>query len=203
MRARWRTPLLAGTALLAGLTAAGGTFALWTAQTGLAGATITAGDLDIQAVGDPVWEETSADVVGAGAHLIDPQNFLVRQGDTFDVTYHFTTHLQGDNMLGQLEVDWSDAADLPPGVTGTYSVLDATGTPLGSPTALGAELRLDDTTQQLDTDDAGRTDHFTLVISLDFADLDDRFGAGSDVQLADLGTFDVELHQVRTGVGFQ
>lgn len=200
MRARWRTPLLAGTALLAGLTAAGGTFALWHADTGPDGVQITAGDLDISDGGGAVWQETSADVADA-PHTIDPETFLVRQGDTVEVTYQLSTHLQGDNMLGQLEVGWSDPATLPTGVSGSYTVYDATGAALAPATALGTATELAD--QQLETDDAGRTDDFTLVVSLDFAGLDDRFGAGSTPQLADLGWFDVELHQVRTGVGFQ
>src|SRR5699024_2411580 len=117
MRARWRTPLLAGTALLAGLTAAGGTFALWNADAGPDGVRITAGDLDISD-GGAVWQETSPDVADA-PHTIDPETFLVRQGDTVEASYDFTTYLQGDNMLGRLEVGWSHPAELPTGVSGT------------------------------------------------------------------------------------
>ena len=201
MRARWRMPLLAGTALVAGLTAAGGTFALWTADSGRDPVTITAGDLQIEAGGEAVWTETSADVAAA-PHPIDPETFLVRQGDTIRVSYAFTTHVQGENMLGQIEVDWADAPDLPSGVTGTYTLQDAASTELAT-ADLGTAVTLDDAAHQLAADDAGRTDTYTLAIDLDFADLDDRFGADSPMQLADLGIFDVELHQVRTGVGFQ
>lgn len=199
MRARWGAPLLAGTALLVGLTAAGSTFAIWTAGTGPDAVTISAGDLDIEPAGAAVWQETSADVSGT-PRTIDPETFLVRQGDTVDVTYQVTSHLQGENMLGQLEVDWTDPADLPTGVAGTYTVFDAGGdalTPQDVP--LGTATTFPD--RQLRAGDAGRTDHFTLTISLDFTDLEDRGGAGSAPQLTDLGAFDVELHQVRTGVG--
>ena len=200
MRARWRMPLLAGTALVAGLTAAGGTFALWSAESGRDAVTITAGDLDIDA-GEAVWTETSSDVAAA-PHTIDPETFLVRQGDTIQVSYQFTTHLQGENMLGQIEVDWADAPDLPSGVSGSYTLRDASSTELAT-AALGTATALDDAAHQLAADDAGRADTYTLTIALDFAGLPDRFGADSPVQVADLGTFDVELHQVRTGVGFQ
>src|SRR5690625_4947333 len=121
MRARWGAPLLAGTALLVGLTAAGRTFAIWTAGTGPDAVTISAGDLDIEPAGAAVWQETSADVSGT-PRTIDPETFLVRQGDTVDVTYQVTTHLQGENMLGQLEVVWTDPADLPTGEIGRAHV---------------------------------------------------------------------------------
>lgn len=202
MRGRWRTPLLAGTALVAGLTAAGGTFALWTADSGPGAVTITAGDLDIEPHGEAVWTETSADVATA-PRTIDPTTFLVRQGDTVEVAYGFTTYLQGDNLVGQLEVDFSDPASLPGGVSASYTVYDAAEQPLAPPAVLGTATTFDDPSQQLAADDSGRTDSYTLVISLDFTGMADRFSAESAVQLTDLGGFDVELHQVRTGVGFQ
>jgi hypothetical protein len=42
-----------------------------------------------------------------------------------------------------------------------------------------------------------------LRVTLDFAGLSDRFGAGSAVQTADLGSFDVTLTQIRSGEGFE
>ncbi|WP_147915467.1 hypothetical protein [Ruania zhangjianzhongii] len=200
MRTRRRLPLLAGAALLAGMVAGGGTFALWNTEATTPANIITNGNLDIEA-GDIRWDETSADVASPQTDL-DPADFLVRQGDTIQVSYEFTTHLQGDNMLGQIEVDWADAPALPSGVSGSYQLNDSAGAELAT-APLGTVVRLDDAAQQLDADDAGRADTYTLTIDLDFADLDDRFGADSAAALADLGTFDVELHQVRTGEGFQ
>ena len=200
MRTRRRLPLLAGAALLAGMVAGGGTFALWNTEAATPANIITTGNLDIEA-GDLRWDETSADVASPQADL-DPETFLVRQGDTIQVSYEFTTHLQGDNMLGQIEVDWTDAPGLPSGATGSYTLWDASNAELAA-AALGTAVTLDDAAQQLDADDDGRTDSYTLTIDLDFADLPDRFGVDSPVQLADLGTFDLELHQIRTGAGFQ
>lgn len=200
MRTRRRLPLLAGAALLTGMVAGGGTFALWNTEATTPANIITTGNLDVEA-GDLRWDETSADVASPQADL-DPAQFLVRQGDTFTVTYEFTTHLQGDNMLGQIEVDWTTAPGLPSGATGSYTLRDASSAELAA-AALGTAVTLDDAGQQLDADDDGRTDSYTLTIDLDFADLPDRFGVDSPVQLADLGTFDIELHQIRTGAGFQ
>lgn len=201
MRTRWRLPALAGATVVAGLVAGGGTFALWNTSGSAPEQIITAGNLDIES-GSTTWTETSADVATA-PHTIDPATFLVRQGDTVEASYEFTTHLQGDNMLGELTVDWTDSAGLPSGVSGTYQLYDGDHTPLmASAAALGTATTLDGT-EQLDADDAGREDTFTVAITLDFADLADRFGADSAVQLADLGNFEVTLDQVRSGEGFQ
>src|SRR5699024_12275992 len=92
--------------------------------------------------GAAVWQYTSVDV-SVTPRTIDPESFLLRQGDTVDVTYQVTTHLQGETMLGQLEVDWTDPADLPSGVAGTYTVFDAGGdalTPQAVP--LGTRITL-------------------------------------------------------------
>lgn len=202
MRTRWRLPALAGATVVAGLIAGGGTFALWNNGGSTPEAIMSSGNLDIEASGDAVWTQTSDDVAAA-PHAIDPETFLVRQGDTVEASYEFTTHLQGDNMLGELEVDWQSEADLPTGVSGTYQLYDGDDTPLmSSAAALGTATTLD-AGQQLDADDAGRADTFTVTITLDFANLADRFGADSSVQLADLGSFEVTLDQVRAGEGFQ
>lgn len=201
MRTRWRLPALTGATLVAGLVAGGGTFALWSNGGSTPEQIITAGNLDIES-GSTTWTETSADVAAA-PHTIDPATFLVRQGDTVEASYEFTTHLQGDNMLGELKVDWTDPADLPSGVSGTYQLYDGADTPLmPSAAPLGTTTALDGA-QQLDADDAGREDTFTVTITLDFDGLADRFGADSTVQVADLGSFEVTLDQVRTGEGFQ
>lgn len=202
MRTRWRLPALAGVALVAGMAAGGGTFALWSADAATPAQIVNAGNLDI-AAGAVTWTETSTDVPSS-PQTIDPATFLVRQGDTVTAEFAFTTTLQGDNMLGQLSVDWTDPSALPAGVTATYQVYDASNNALlTTEPDLGAAATLNAATQQIDADDAGRTDNFTVLVSLDFSGMADRFGSGSTVQTADLGTFEVTLEQSRTGVGFQ
>lgn len=207
MSTRWRVPALAGVALLAGLATGGGTFALWTAGSAVPNVVVSSGNLDIETAGT-TWTETSADVEAA-PHTIDPNDFLVREGDTVEVRYEFTTHLQGDNMLGELSVDWDEGApSLPTNVTGTYAVYrvqggaDAALTDVTNPPTLGDTVTLDGNSQQIDAGDAGRTDTFAVVVELDFTGMPDRFDAGSTVQTADLGQLQVTLEQTRTGVGF-
>lgn len=200
MHTRRRLPILAGSALLAALLAAGGTFALWDNSGDLGDVTLTAGDLDISDIAGPMWEQTSDDVNNPG--IIDPRDFKVRQGDTFTVTYDFTTELQGDNMLGELSVDWSDPQNIPDGIDATYMLYDDGDRELlDSPADVGSSAVLSD--EHLQADNAGRSDEFSLVVSLDCDGLADRFGPESDTQTADLGTFDVDLHQIRDGEGFK
>src|SRR5699024_3552633 len=116
---------------------------------------------------------------------IDPEIFKVRDGDKFTVTYDFSTELQGDNMLGELHVDWSKQEDIPPGVTGTYMLFDGDGNELlDNDVDLGDTAILDSQDQQLPADNAGRSDDFSLTVSLDFTGLPDRFSADSPEQIA-------------------
>lgn len=199
MHTRRRLPILAGSALLAALLAAGGTFALWNNSGDVGDVTLTAGNLDISDIRGPEWEQTSDDVDNPGP--INPHDFKVRQGDTFTVTYDFTTELQGDNMLGELSVDWSDPQNIPDGIDATYMLYDDGDRELlDGPADVGTSAALSD--EHLQAGNAGRSDEFSLVVSLDFDGLADRFGPDSDAQIADLGTFDVDLHQIREGEGF-
>lgn len=189
--------MLAGAGLLVGLIAGGGTFALWNADASVDGGTITSGNLDIEWVGTAAeWRETSADVTSPQDPITNPGDFLVRQGDTVTVTRDFTTDLQGDNMLGKLSVDWSqESSSVPAGVIGDYTIYDAASQPLVTGD-LGVPPGPDGVLDQLDADDAGRTDTYTLEITLDFTGMDDRFRGGTE-QTADLGTFQFTLDQVR------
>jgi len=204
MSSRWRVPALAGAALLAGLATGGGTFAVWNTGRAVPQAVVTSGNLDIRAE-STTWTETSGDV-SAAPHTIDPEEFLVRAGDTVAVRYEFSTQLQGDNMLGQLAVDWDDGApSLAEEVSGTYvvyQVVEGTDVPLTEPLPLGQSTTPGPTAAQIDTDDAGRIDTFAIVVDLEFEGMADRFGAGSEMQTADLGQLHVTLDQTRTGEGF-
>src|SRR5699024_2161786 len=122
----------------------------------------------------------------------------------------FSTQLQGDNMLGQLAVDWDDGApSLPADVTGTYMLYDTTSgsdvvlTNRTDPPSLGETVTLNSEAQQILADDSGRPATFAVVVELEFTGMPDRFGSDSPVQTADLGQLRVTLEQARTGVGFQ
>lgn len=194
---RWRLPVLAAAALALGTAAGGGTLAAWNGASGAPGAAITAGGLDASG-GEPTWTETSADV-SAAPHEIDPETFLVRQGDAFDADYPFSITAEGDNMRIAVDVDWSTAPQLPAGTTAELSLLDASGAVLVSGLAVGADQEI---VSGIDLTTGAVLD-YTLRVSLDFAGLDDRFGAADAAQTADLGDFAVELRQIRTGGSFE
>ncbi len=195
-RARAGRPLLAAAALVAGAVGAGGTVALWNADDGTPLGLVTAGNLDVELLGEPNWRETSPDVADAGP--ID-DGFLARPGDTVTMSQQLTTELRGDNMLGALTVDWDEAPQLAAGTTATYSVRDASGRTVLHDVPLGDTA----TIEGLDTDDAGRTDVLTLEVAIEFTSaMDDRVGPDAAAQVTDLGTIVVDLDQVRTGEGF-
>lgn len=199
-RTGWRRlPVLVGAGLLTGLLLTGGTFAFWNDDDEGALGQITAGNLDIQLVGETVWNETSGDVEVPQRDL-DPMQFLVRPGDSVRITQNFTTTLQGENMLAVLGINWADdGADLHDDVTATYVVLDNDGGESGT-ALVGQPVEL----PAIAADNDGRTDQFTLQIDLTFADTEgsDRFGSEDTPVVADLGTVVIGLEQVREGEGY-
>lgn len=188
--------LLVIAALLAAFAAAAGTMALWNQEPAWPEAQfVKTGDLEIASTGEPIWHETSPDVTTA-PRQIDPDEFLIRAGDSVTVDFPFETTLIGDNMQGKLSVDWATDTRIPDSVFGHYSIHDEYGTELiSSPIVLGSDTVFNMTPP----DDGSQTASYTVRVHLDFAGLDDRFGADSVDQLNDLGDFAVELHQVRPG----
>jgi len=183
-------------ALIAGIVAAAGTFAVWNQTSAWPQAQfMSSGNLTIEANGDPVWRETSPDVTTA-PRLIDPEEFMIRSGDSIAVDFPFKTTLAGENMRGRLRVDWDADTRIPEAVFARYSVLDERGTELiSAPTVLGGETVFDLTS----LDDGADTASYIVRVHLDLAGLDDRFGEDSVDQLADLGDFMIELNQARPG----
>ncbi|HLS25637.1 MAG TPA: hypothetical protein VK063_07175 [Beutenbergiaceae bacterium] len=196
-RGRWRLPALAASGLLTGLLLAGGTLTLWTADTAGAVGTVVSGDLRIDLSGPPRWDETSTDVEAPQQDL-DPAAFLARPGDTVELTQAFDVALTGDNMRAGTTVRWSHPADLPAGISAEYVILDAADQPLIPSTPVGTQADL----PTLVSDNDGRTEQYTLQVALSFAaDGEDRFGPQAPVVLADLGTIELLLEQIRTGDG--
>lgn len=196
---KWQLPLLAGAALALGAGVGGGTFALWNgAPVPVDGATISSGDLDVEA--SPVtWHETSADVAGA-PHAIDPTSFLARQGDTLSATYPFTIALDGENLRARVDVSWAEAPNLPAGATAAYTLVDGAGHDISNPIPLGTGT---DALGTLDLTAAVSPSDFALRVDVDLSGLSDRLGATSAAQIADFGDFTVTLQQIRTGGGFE
>lgn len=196
---RWQLPLLTGVALALGAGIGGSTLALWNGTpASVGGASIVSGTIDVES--SPVtWQETSADVAAA-PHAIDPEGFVVRQGDTISATYPFTITLDGENLRAQVDVAWTEAPDLPAGATATYTLVDGTGIDRSNQIELGTETEALGTLDL--TSDSSPAD-FALRVDVDFAGISDRFSAASAAQIADFGDFTVALQQVRTGGGFE
>jgi alternate signal-mediated exported protein len=146
------TGLVAGAAGAA-LLLSGGTYALWNDSAETPGGTITAGNLDVAAVGTPTWQDVSADREDA-PHVIDLTTFKIVPGDTITGTYGFDLGLQGDNMLAELALT-GDALSgaLADGLEATYTLKQGT-TVIGTATGtLGSGI----VTQLASADNSGDT----------------------------------------------
>ena len=180
----WFIPL--AVALLVALGTAGGTYTLWSDHDTPA-QLISTGDLKVHGLADPSWQDTSPDVPGT-PRVIDPATFVVRPGDTLAVTIPFQTTVRGENMRTELTVDWSDDDAVPPGVTGTFRLVDHQGRAHDNASMdLGRAI-------DFSARDGGQ---YTVEVDLDFADVPNRIGAEAADPLSELGTFDVEIAQVR------
>jgi alternate signal-mediated exported protein len=163
-RARRRKGIIAGAAGAA-LLLGGSTFALWSDSVDIAGASITAGNLDISpvpALQNPVtfWDISSdrtdrnakspASTGTNDAHAIasdDIAGYRIVPGDTLLAAYKFDVVLEGDNLVatlnGQLTADGAVTTAFGNGLTVTYEIYlgqDATGTLLGSGTFTGSAV---------------------------------------------------------------
>lgn len=174
----WLIPLATG--LLAALSAASGTFALWHDTAQPVAEVIRTGHLAITELADPVWQDTSHRV----PREIDPADFPIRRGDTLQVDIPVKTTLDGTNLTAQLAAQLAEDAALPTGVRAHYQLLDAHGTPLTAQT-----LPLGQTSAVSLVHGA----HYTVRVSLDFTAYHD------DAPLAMLHGIDVVIHQVRDG----
>jgi alternate signal-mediated exported protein len=88
---------VAGAAGIALLMGGYGTFAVWTDSTGVAGGSITSGQLDIEA-GTQVWDDLST----TAANDWDATSLLV-PGDKVSMTQTFDITATGTNLAGTLE----------------------------------------------------------------------------------------------------
>ena len=191
MTARFKVLLAVATVLVATL-AGIGTNAAWRKPAGAPLGTVTAGTLDITAVGPTRWTETSPDV-SAAPHDIDPASFLATAGDRFQVSQDFTTALEGENLRARLRVSWGGAVSLPAGVSATY-VVNRAGSQVTGTTPVGAAAEVGDL--------GPGTQTWTVLITVSFASNRADRDLSAPVELSSLGEVLVDLDQVRQGTGF-
>lgn len=221
--ASWRIPALFATAGLV-LGGIGSTLALWSTSDDVDNAVVTAGSLDIELVGDSQWEDTTqcvaqeiatatsllneyledgditqaeynSEIAKMSDRTFDPANHYVRPGDTIRFTQDFTGSLEGDNMLGAINVSWAQPLDLPEGVTGTFTLYN--GEEVVGEGVVGEDTEI---TRQTE----GALPTYTLAVDIDIdSSLECHASApGQDIGGFDLNTITVSLDQVRDGEGF-
>lgn len=152
------TGIVAGAAGAA-LLISGGTYALWNDSATTDGGTITAGNLDVEAVGTPTWNDVSGDRTDS-PHVIDLSTFKIVPGDTITGAYGFDLGLQGDNIVAELALT-GDAlsGDLAEGLTATYTLKQG-ATVIGTATgSLGSGIDV----QLTSSDNTGDTTGATVV----------------------------------------
>lgn len=186
----------AAAALVGATVGVGATQASWTDAAAASTGTITAGDLDISLAGAETVTVLNS---GSTPMTIDPDTYKVSRGDVVTFTQPMTTTLEGDNMSGTLSTKWSKASSLPKGVTGTYVLMNDDGTELSAPAEIGTPVQA----KNIPND---KQRPAKLVVHLDFSGVGDEWSKDTSLSdtpsVADIGTIEVDLDQVRTGTGF-
>lgn len=112
-----------------------GTTALWSDAVTVGGGTITAGNLDVAALGDTTWQDVS---VPGTPENIDLATFVTVPGDVLQSSRDLDVALEGDNMAAEFNVEMGAGAtgalmagldtDVDPTETGvTQDALSAAG----------------------------------------------------------------------------
>jgi alternate signal-mediated exported protein len=184
-----------------------GTYATWSAATGLLGGSITAGDLRLTA-GTPSWRQVTPGVVSPATGTLSsaPAGFHTMPGDVIEVVQPVSTYLRGDNLAGEVTVDLADSDDLDSGlIEATYRVEDAGGVQV-APASGEATVGATTVVPGLVGDDDGEHADWTVVVTVhvrgDDQWLDDVTTAPDPGQWS-VGAVTVQLDQVRHGAGFE
>lgn len=154
------------TALVAGAV----TLALWSASVPLAGGSVHAGDLQFS-VGTPTWRQTTPGVSdpASGALETTPADYLSVPGDEVEIRIPVTTTLVGENLEAGLSVRFDDTSSVAEGdIRASFHVEDADGlqvAPAVGDAALGAVA----SPPELTGSDAGETDEWTIVVTVEVA----------------------------------
>ncbi len=204
-----RTRLIAGAsaAALGVLGAAAAATALWNAEHGASGGSVTAGELDV-AYGAGTWRQVTPGVTTpAGGTLAGgTDGFHSMPGDVIEMLVPITTTLRGENLNAVLSVETGAGAaeDIANGtVAASYRVEDGAGAQV-APASGEAELGTPVEVPGLVSSNAGETAAWTVVVTVRVLG-DYRWTAIDPVLDLDEWTIsgvDVTLDQVRSGDGF-
>lgn len=189
----WLPPVIVGGALLLGVAAGGGTFALWSDAGQGDSTTITTGDIDVVLrtlageVQTAEWTQDGTTPITT-PQAISAATFLARPGDVVVLSFPVTTKLTGDNLAAELTVSATGSVTAP--VTATYRVYDG-GTAVTPETSLGLPA------SGLVVE-AGETS-YEVRVTVTFPDtIEDEFGDGTATEVAAaLGDLTATLEQVR------
>lgn len=210
--ARWigarRRTLVVGTLFAAGaaVVVGGTTLALWSAQAGISGGRISAGDLTLER-GDGSWTQVTPGVTepASGDLETSPESFISMPGDVIEFELPITTTLQGANLQAALSVEAGSAAseELSSGsITAVYRVENAAGEQVAPATGT-AELGELVTLAGLTSSNEGVSTDWTVVVTVNVQG-DYRWTQKEplhDLASWTLDDITVELQQVREGEG--
>lgn len=192
-----------------------GTSALWSDAVTVGGGTITAGNLDVEAVGDTTWQDISNP---ASPVAIDLATFTTVPGDVLQSSRGLDVALQGDNMqatfnvnLGagaqgalmagtDVDVDTTEAGGTQDalsaaGIELAYTVTDETGAVVGTADVTpGTQTEVTLTPADVNAAVDGVADYTVKVTATFDADTPERTRVLTQTVLEDMN---VSLDQVR------
>jgi len=206
-----RLAALAASALVAAGAAAGVTYAFWGDDASMAMPVIRSGNLALQPVGTPQWQETSPGVTHTFGMQSDQftANHLATPGDSFTLRQQFRVVLEGDNMAARVTVRWTapPALQAGGGVTATYVIRMPDGT-TSAPTPIGRSVTVPGGADNLTPAEvaAWGSNAWTAVVTFTFTGTSSVVVAPTAVPtppVASIGAVVIEVAQVRQGDGFQ
>lgn len=189
-RSKGAVALATGAVLLLG----GSTFALWSAQSEVAGGSITSGNVDVL-VAEGAWQDVSPEH-DAPVDIADLASFAMVPGDVLQGTFAVDVAGLGDNFFASLAVGFvtpgaGDAVTNIDGVTLTYSIQDAEGNVVGN----GASVDIVSADSKVDADGAivvdnvatGADPELTAIVTASFENATpEQVGAAAEMLLGDL-----------------
>jgi alternate signal-mediated exported protein len=161
---------IAGAAGIALLLGGAGSFALWNAESTVAGGSITSGTLNMTTVNSAVWTDTTTNKV------IDPSTFRIVPGDTITVNQKITITGTGDDLTATLTNN---------GATLAGPLASA----LGTPTVVQTLTTSDNTPISGDTVTVGKlpvTVNATVTFTFPFGTVADNTSQAKTATLSDI-----------------
>ncbi|CAM3031837.1 alternate-type signal peptide domain-containing protein [Skermania piniformis] len=165
-----------GILLLGGL----GSYALWEDSENIGGGPISSGELSIDPVGTPTWEDVSDITPGP---IADISNFLIVPGDVLEYHASYMIAASGDNLKATLTADQAGITGDPALLAHVSSELAVTGLADGGSAGVYTVT------------DADAGSAIDVVVTLTFdRDTPDQVAQNEAINLAD---FNLALQQVR------